>query len=805
MRRRHRFLHTLLILTGLGALLYVGISLYVPSSRRMIVGIDKGTGRVRIAEAGITFLPPHQYRRVIFDLREGAATQGGVAVVRSQEGVPVKLTYQLRFSIAEDQMPDARRLVREGWASWIQARVAEAVSALSQRVPVEELVSPSSQFSANRELLQRTVSNHLARSGLQVRSFQIERTEVDREALLALKRSQLRRNARGALGRVAILGLDGADWELIRELIIDGRMPNLDMLIDAGTSGTVQPVQPTVAPLAWTSLATGLTPDRHGVIDFTMGGDRQPITSHARRTPALWDIAEAFGRPAEVVSWWTAWPPTHPDVTAYGLPVGHDSAAIHPESLAPAVAALSIQESTIDFKQMSRFLNITDAEFRSSIASNDPRDPVVALRSVLSKTWSDHRTAIALFEREKPMVTMAFYSGTDVVNHLFGPYHPPLRQGIPYEEYRKYWPTVANYYSEVDRLIGEWVKVLPTDTTLMIVSPYGMTWGRERPAERPSGDSALSEHRRGGIFVAFGNRVQKSNSRRQLNVYDIVPSALAILGLPASSEMPGSVLDWALTDVPAIESVPIVSYSDLVLSRPVAGEARQEPASYLARLGTIGHVADPDRAVATAIQPGDEVAPKVAVGSPQWGTYAHYNNLGVQLMRQGKFAEAVEALERAIALNEGRSTPYLNLAMALLEKQRYTQAEDVFFQAIQHGVGDPVQTIIDFAAWHRSKENHGRAIVVLERGRDLFPQSPEIAANLGSAMASQQRYTDGVAELERALALQPSSTLVLNNLGHIYVRRKDYARALDFWNRSLAIDPSQPKIREGVEAVRTRI
>src|SRR5688500_18082577 len=112
MRRRHRSLHTLLILTALAALLYVRSSLFVPPSRRMSVGSDKGTGRVRIAEAGITFLPPHQYRRVIFDLRDGAASQEGVAVVRSQEGVPVKLTYHLRFSIAEEQMPDARRLVR---------------------------------------------------------------------------------------------------------------------------------------------------------------------------------------------------------------------------------------------------------------------------------------------------------------------------------------------------------------------------------------------------------------------------------------------------------------------------------------------------------------------------------------------------------------------------------------------------------------------------------------------------------------------------------------------------------------------
>ena len=39
--------------------------------------------------------------------------------------------------------------------------------------------------------------------------------EPDRRALLEYKRQELRRNARGVAGRVAIFALDGADWELI--------------------------------------------------------------------------------------------------------------------------------------------------------------------------------------------------------------------------------------------------------------------------------------------------------------------------------------------------------------------------------------------------------------------------------------------------------------------------------------------------------------------------------------------------------------------------------------------------------------
>ncbi|HSN69227.1 MAG TPA: tetratricopeptide repeat protein, partial [Thermoanaerobaculia bacterium] len=547
-------------------------------------------------------------------------------------------------------------------------------------------------------------------------------------------------------------------------------------------------------------------PDRHGVLDFIpRPSENDVVTSATRKAPALWDIAPAFGRPTAVVNWWAAWPPTQSAAVVFDTPVDLVPAAIYPQELGAVVNPVLIPATTIDYRQVSRFLNLTEAEFRTAVASTDPKNPVVAMRAILAKTWSDHRAAIALFKRQKPMLTMVLYDGTDDVNHLFGPFHPPKRGSIPFEEYRKYWPTVANYYAEIDRLIGEWMKVLPPDTTLMVVSPYGTTWGQTRPAQPPAGRSALAEHRRSGIFVAFGNRVVPSALRRPLTVYDITPTILSILGLPESSEMTGAPIPWLLKDLDPITTVPMISYSEVVRPRPVMAGERSDRAAYLARLQAIGHVVDQSRATAPALTPEEGTAAQIAVGTPEWGTYAFFNNSAVQLQRQGKTGDAVQQFQKAIDTNPARSTPFINLAISLAKTNNFTAAENVFFEGIERGVSDPVEMILDFAAWHRKRGNGQRAINVLLRGRQLFPDSPEIAANLGSALAAEMRYTDGIVELERALSMQPSSTLVLNNLGLIHVRKKDYARALDYWNRSLAIDPGQPKIRAGVEAVRTRL
>jgi len=242
---RSRLFRALATLAGLGAIMYIMVSLFLPSSRRLVFGVDKRTGKVRLVQNHVTFLPPHQFYRLEFDRRQGAAQRDGFVRILSQEKVPVTISYRLRFSIPGERFPDATRLVRDGWSAWIRARVSEAVQAVAQQVPIEELLSPTSQFAARRDVLRQVVSRHLARSGIQVTAFEIARIEPDRRALLEVKRQELRREARGVAGRVAIFGLDGADWSLLSELSNDGRIPNIRALIQGGTTASLQTIQPT--------------------------------------------------------------------------------------------------------------------------------------------------------------------------------------------------------------------------------------------------------------------------------------------------------------------------------------------------------------------------------------------------------------------------------------------------------------------------------------------------------------------------------------------------------------------------------
>ena len=105
------------------------------------------------------------------------------------------------------------------------------------------------------------------------------------------------------------MGIDGADWSVVRELWSQGKLPHLRRLADRGSSAVLH-TDSAVSPVIWTTIATGHRPRVHGITDFvvhTPTGD-VPVSASLRRVPALWNMASTAGLDVGVVSWWASWP-----------------------------------------------------------------------------------------------------------------------------------------------------------------------------------------------------------------------------------------------------------------------------------------------------------------------------------------------------------------------------------------------------------------------------------------------------------------------------------------------------------------
>ena len=111
--------------------------------------------------------------------------------------------------------------------------------------------------------------------------------------------------------RVTLIGVDGAAWRVIDPMLADGELPNLGGLIARGVRARLRSEAPLFSPPVWTTIATGVPREVHGILNFNAGAERgrdRLVASIDRRTPALWNLASDAGLRSAVLGWWATFP-----------------------------------------------------------------------------------------------------------------------------------------------------------------------------------------------------------------------------------------------------------------------------------------------------------------------------------------------------------------------------------------------------------------------------------------------------------------------------------------------------------------
>ena len=72
--------------------------------------------------------------------------------------------------------------------------------------------------------------------------------------------------------RVVVIGVNGMEMDVLRPLILQGKMPNLTSVIKRGAYGKLRTVSAPNCPRVYSTLFTSTTPEEHGVTGFIVGG-----------------------------------------------------------------------------------------------------------------------------------------------------------------------------------------------------------------------------------------------------------------------------------------------------------------------------------------------------------------------------------------------------------------------------------------------------------------------------------------------------------------------------------------------------
>jgi tetratricopeptide (TPR) repeat protein len=603
----------------------------------------------------------------------------------------------------------------------------------------------------------------------------------------------------GSSRRVIVIGLDGADWQLLDGYRATGVMPELDRLVREGRPGVLRSLVPPLSPLVWTTIATGTSPVQHRILDFTRfnpaTGQREPITSDERRAKAVWEMAGESGKDVAVFGLWA----THPAEPVRGLMISDrlfsfqlkeaepPAGAVHPASEEARVrAARAAVEAEVSAAAVSAYLPwLTPAEYESLASRGDPfAHPATALRRILVETRLYHRLAQDWLRRARPALSFVYFQGTDMIGHVFAPYAPPRQPAIGEAEYERYHKVPESYFREIDALLGDYRKIAEENgATILIVSDHGFLWGEGRPPRPDSLATATAGlwHRQEGLYLLWGRGIEPAGARGDGRVGQVTATILALLGLPRAS----GVEEPALGGI--VESGQTRDYGPRTAAAP-AGPAEPASAEALERLRALGYLGTGESATRPSTESGTRTA-----GS--------YNNEGLLLREAGRTKEALAAFEEALRLDPHAATAAHNLSVMLTDTDR-ARADALLLGALADGLGDGTRIVVSAANAHHQAGDPARARRLIDGAVERRPADPGLRVLRGRARLEARDCKGALADFEQALRAAPQAALIHGLAGTAMLCLGRNAEGRASLERSLALDPSQSRLREQLQRMR---
>jgi len=351
---------------------------------------------------------------------------------------------------------------------------------------------------------------------------------------------------------VLIVGIDGASLRVAAPLLEEGRLPHLGAIAARGVSGPLRSAKPLVSPRIWTTVATGKTPEQHGILQFVTreGGQQRLYRSSDRKGHALWNIASDHELSVAVVNWWTTYPP---EVVA-GVMVsdhaltkqveelerwskaapGEVGPTVYPEEWADRIRALLAQEH--------KLVDLPDP-FRENRALPAWTNPA-RLSRMLERDTAYTAVALALDAELRPDVLMLLLTGIDRVSHtLWGALESqdgyPLSLRMNQDEQRAARAALEQTYVYTDALLGHLLAGYGPDDLVLVLSDHGFEGMHTR-------GTTTGNHRTNaaldGVLFARGRGIAAGADTAGAGIADITPTVLTWLGLPLGADMQGAPL-----------------------------------------------------------------------------------------------------------------------------------------------------------------------------------------------------------------------------------------------------------------------
>jgi len=350
--------------------------------------------------------------------------------------------------------------------------------------------------------------------------------------------------------RLLLIGWDGATWSIIDPMIDEGRMPNLERLLDNGHRAELRSLPSLFSPQVWTTVCTGCLPEVHGIMGWTNRKSDLPVGR-------IWDQLKLEGRSFGLCDWYFTWPPDPGDEKRDFIIPSHlaPDHLTFPEDYSFFRALETLERSRRDgnVPYSVRFLAGTCiSAWRHGVrvstlrrASAEVFRRKLGKRNNLERRWKNHLIATSiesdllaeLLRTRAPEFTAALFTQIDGAGHVFWKYMEPEGfDKVTPEDIERYGGVIHDVYAEADRGLRKILEFVPPEADVMIVSDHG--------------------------FEALGNRIAGKWCRvRALKLI----RALGFKGKMFGTNLGAELYAWAMAETKE-ENEAILAAVELVLS-----------------------------------------------------------------------------------------------------------------------------------------------------------------------------------------------------------------------------------------------
>ncbi len=361
-----------------------------------------------------------------------------------------------------------------------------------------------------------------------------------------------------------VVGVEGMDLSIAERLVGEGRMPNLEALMDEGAVSEFSTLGKNVdRRIAWTSLVTGVSPENQGI-----GGTKESprgdvveasLTPKSRTVGTLWTALSDSGTPVGVLGWWGDWPVEQLNgvvlapYQTYLLEREHNGLPekqLYPLEFLDTVDGLMSAPGIYSRVDLSRFVNTESPLGLEALIGKGYEDLSMAYaadRSMLNVakavTAVDDLGAVLVLLPGTETVTQRFWhmahpeqvdwdSLTETVSDLAGRQSEALG-GV-----------VDNYYEAVDEILGELLDLASEGATVAVVSDHGY----EGLHYDSNGNPMLGYHMydETGFWVIDGPNVKKGLRCERGSILDFAPTLAAAAGVDLGDRVEGRICREAL-------------------------------------------------------------------------------------------------------------------------------------------------------------------------------------------------------------------------------------------------------------------